>query len=58
MSGKASASHVGSKQRTLFVGKGLGFRHNEQLDSQIHSVLNNGSAKSLVKKLINSDDYS
>ena len=47
---------MGSKQKTVYVGKGLGFKHNERLDSELHSILNKGSAKSLLKQILNEEE--
>lgn len=49
---------MGSKQKTVYVGKGLGFKHNERLDSELHSILNKGSAKLLLKQILNEEDDS
>jgi len=46
-----STSQVKSKQRTLYVGSGLGLKHNEVLNSQLES-LNIGSAQYKLKKIL------
>lgn len=45
-------------QKTMYVGKGLGFKHNERLDSELHSILNKGSAKKLLKQILSDEEDS
>ena len=45
------SSQVNSKQRTLYVGSGLGIKHNEVLNSQL-DCLNVGSAQYKLKKIL------
>jgi len=47
---------MGRKQRTLYVGKGLGFKHNHMLDSQLQHVMNKGSAKGMLKKILGDEE--
>ena len=45
-------------QKTVYVGKGLGFKHNDRLDSELHSILNKGSAKKLLQQILNDEEDS
>jgi hypothetical protein len=45
-------------QKTVYLGKGLGFKHNDRLDSELHSILNIGSAKKLLQQILNDEEDS